>query len=92
MPDLLEPKIDWTDDVEMDLLSDDIDDLCNLRRKMPQSNYTRGQTHWGIIRSSQRFVRIRRLGRLLMVLGNRDSVSTCRYDDRFKLMPKGWTP
>jgi len=52
-------------------------------------------THFAVIVSSGRAVPVIRRGRLLMVINhvypNGDlSISTCRYDRRFKLMPKGW--
>jgi len=47
-------------------------------------------THYAIIRSSGRVIPVIRLGRLLIILGHRQSVSTCAHDNRFFLLPKGW--
>ena len=54
-------------------------------------------THFAIVVSSGRIVRVIRRGKLLVVLHPRhgrgyDAVSTCRYDGRFKLLPKGYRP
>lgn len=49
-------------------------------------------THYAVIVCSGRLVPVIRRGRLLIVLHSRSSVSTCTYDGRFHLMPKGWRP
>ena len=48
---------------------------------------------WAVIVSSGRLVRVERHGRLLLVISSRpmwDSVSTCRYDERFYLLPRSF--
>jgi hypothetical protein len=54
-------------------------------------------THFALIVSSGRIVPVVRCGRLLLILRPRhgrgyDSVATCRYDSRFKLLRKGFRP
>lgn len=52
-------------------------------------------THWAIIVSSGRMVRVERCGRLLLVHGQArhgaQSVSQCRHDGRFRLLPKTYS-
>lgn len=45
-------------------------------------------THYAVVRCSGRIVPVERIGKLLIVYHNRRSISTCRYDERFILLPK----
>lgn len=49
-------------------------------------------THQAVIVSSGRIIQVERIGRLLIVYGRRaygqQSVSLCKYDGRFRLLPR----
>jgi hypothetical protein len=56
-------------------------------------------SQWAFIVSSGRLVEVKRRGRVLLVYGagranpfGERAVSVCRYDERFHLLPKGWSP
>jgi hypothetical protein len=64
----------------------------------------RNRTHWAIVLSSSRIVPVERLGRLLLIIrpnsgqsdvvlsacGISHPVATCRYNERFHLLPAGY--